>query len=224
MERFDWREDTAPIEVHEHGPRFFLGVGWMLPKKQGPLLAYRGELYGGSVTYDGALLFAPATPATGSTTYLGTTQAVQGRWRWPEVVDAVVGLEYEAWERRLSETQEETFKIVSLRLGAEHLASDRHPFTAGGGVRVMLAAREETTVPFAGRTLVIDLEPEPGSNLYLQAGYRVAPHVTLLGYWDGMRLGRSNTVTLVIPPSTTVQTWQPASDMWRLGIRVAYRW
>jgi hypothetical protein len=118
VERFDWREDTAPIEVHEHGPRFLAAVGWMQPKQEGPLFAWRGELYGGTVTYDGALLLDPSRPATGNTTYLGTTQAAQARWRWPEAVDAVAGIEYEGWERGLSSSQKETFHIVSLRLGA----------------------------------------------------------------------------------------------------------
>ena len=224
VERYDWREDTAPIVVHEHGPRFILGGGWMQPRKQGLLFAYRGELYAGSVTYEGSFLFAPTTPATGGTTYLGTTQAVQARWRWAGKADAVVGVEYETWRRRLSSTQEERFRIVSLRLGAEHVASDRHPIVGGGGVRFMLATHEEATIGYGGRTYALDLEPGPGSNPYLHAGYRVTPRVTFLGNWDGMRLGRSNTVTLGRPPGPTLQVWQPATDMWRLGIRVVYGW
>ena len=224
MERYDWREETDPIEVHEHGPRFLVGGGWMQPKEQGLLLAYRGELYAGNVTYDGSLLFAPATPVHGQTTYFGTTQALQARWRWAEQADAVVGVEYETWKRRLTSTQEETFQVVSLRLGAEHLANDRNPIAGGGGVRIMLATGEEATVAYAGTTYALVLEPGPGSNPYLHAGYRFTPHVTLLGYWDGMRLRRSNSVTLGTAPGPVLQAWQPATDMWRLGIRVAYAW
>ena len=94
LEHFDWTEDTAPIAVHEHGPRFLAAAGWMLPRKQGPLIAYRGELYGGGVTYDGALLLDPATPVSGTSNYLGTAQAAQVRWRWSSVppAPAILGI------------------------------------------------------------------------------------------------------------------------------------
>lgn len=224
VEYFDWSEDTAPIAVHEHGPRFLLGGGWALPRKQGPLVAFRGELYGGVVTYDGALLLDPTTPVSELTGYFGTTQAAQLRWRWAGTVDAVAGVEYEIWGRRLSSSQEETFRVTSLRLGGEHVASARHPFVAGGGVRFMLSAHEQTRIEYAGAAFDVDLEPVADSNPYLHLGYRVAPHLTLLGYWDGMHLGRSNTVTLVTPARATVYVWQPASDMWRLGVRAVYGW
>lgn len=224
VERFDWREEATPLEVHEHGPRFVLAGGWMQPREQGPLFAWRGELYAGNVTYDGSLLVDPSRPATGSTTYLGTTQAAQLRWRWQGTADAVAGIEYEGWQRRLSSSQEEIFHIVSLRLGAEHVASARRPFLAGGGVRVILSTHEEATFVYSGVAYELALEPGRGSNAYLHAGYRVSPHVTLLGYWDGMRLGRSTTVSLSTPSGPTIQVWQPAADMWRLGVRVAYGW
>jgi hypothetical protein len=224
VEYYDWTEDTAPIAVHEHGPRFLVAGGWMLPKKQGPLIGYRGEFYGGVVTYDGALLLDPGTPVSELTGYFGTTQAAQLRWRWAGTVDAVAGFEYEIWGRRLSSSQEETFRTWSLRLGGEHLASARHPFVAGGGVRFMLTAEEQTRVEYSGSTFDVELEPEVGSNPYLHAGYRVAPHLTLLGYWDSMHLGRSSTVTLITPQRTTIYVWQPASDMWRMGVRIVYRW
>jgi hypothetical protein len=224
VEQYDWREDTSPIVVHEHGPRLFLAGGWMLPRTQGLLVAYRGELYGGSVTYDGSFLLDPARSATGSSNYLGTTQAAQVRWRWAGTADAVVGVEYETWKRRLTTTQEETYRIMSLRLGAEHMASARHPIVAGAGVRITLATGEETTFEFSGVSYAIALEPGNGSNAYLHGGYRVAPHLTLLGYWDGMHLGTSDTIALVRPSQPTLYLWQPAVDTWRVGIRAVYGW
>ena len=224
VEHFDWTEDTAPIAVHEHGPRFLLAGGWALPRKQGPLIAYRGELYGGIVTYDGALLLDPATAVSEMTGYFGTTQTAQLRWRWAGTVDAVGGMEYEIWGRRLSSSQEETFRTWSLRLGGEHVASDRHPFVAGAGVRFMLSANEETRIEYSGAVFDVELEPEVDSNPYLHAGYRVAPHLTLLGYWDRMHLGRSNTVTLLTPGGARVSVWQPASEMRRAGVRLVYVW
>lgn len=224
VESFDWREHTTPIEVHEHGPRFSLTGGWMLPRKRGPLLAARAEVYGGSVEYDGSFQFDATKAATGHSAYLGTILAAQVRWRWAGLADAVAGIEHEAWKRQLTSTQEEKYRIVSLRLGAERVATTTSPLVAGGGVRVMLATAEDATVEFSGISYHLDLEPGRGSNPYLFAGVRVHPRVTIVGTWDGMRLGRSNTIALVRPFQPTATVWQPKTDVSRLGIRLRYGW
>ena len=91
-----------------------------------------------------------------------------------------------------------------------------------GLIERVLAAHEETRIAYAGATWDVDLECVPGSNLWLQAGYRVAPRMTLLGSWDSMHLGRSNTVTLTTPAHTIAYVRQPTSDMWRVGLRAVY--
>src|SRR5262245_11566904 len=82
VERFDWRERVSPIEVHEVGPRVAIGAGFMPRTVSGILLAYRGSIYGGNVGYDGSLLFDRTTAASGTSTYWGTTQTVELRYRW----------------------------------------------------------------------------------------------------------------------------------------------
>ena len=224
VESYAWREATTPIEVHEHGPRFSFGAGYVQPRQQGLLFAYRGELYGGKVDYNGSFQFDATQAASGASVYLGTTQAAQARWRWPATADAVLGLEYEAWTRHLTTTQEENYRTVSLRLGVERVASATSRVVAGGGMRFLLATGEDATIEEAGITYALGLEPGRDSNPFLHAGYRVMPHVTLLGTWDGMRFGRSNEVVLFKRGKPRAVVSQPPSDATRLGVRVVYGW
>ncbi len=224
VESFDWREHTTPITVRENGPRFSFALGYLQPRERGPLFALRGELYGGNVDYDGSFQFDVTTAATGASTYLGTTFGGQARWRWPEAADAVAGIEYESWSRRLSRTQEEKYRTVSLRIGVERVASGASPIVAGIGMRFLLATGEDATIEDAGVTYQLGLEPGRGSNPYVHAGTRILPHVTLLGFWDGMSLGRSNQITLLKRGRPVAYVRQPESDLSRVGVRVVYGW
>jgi hypothetical protein len=222
VERFSWREDVSPIEVRELGPRVGLGVGFVQRRLRGVLFAYRGSLYGGGVHYDGSLQADPSQPAQGTSVYLGTVQAAELRHRWPDVVDAVAGLEADVWSRRLSDTQREDYWILSGRLGVHRPATPSSPIVAGGGVRWLLATREHTNIPEGGVVHHLTLAPGLGRNPYLYLGCRVAPRVTALTYWDGMRLGRSSDVVLAGGGPTQTIVFQPATDVDVLGVRVAY--
>lgn len=224
IEHYDWREHTTPIVVHEHGARFSFAAGILQPKQQGLLFAYRGVIYGGNVDYNGSFQFDATRAASGGATYLGTTQGAQARWRWPGSADALLGLEYETWNRQLSTTQEETYRTVSLRLGVEHLASATSRVVLGGGMRYLLATGEDATIEEAGITYALGLRPGRGSNPFVRAGYRVMSHVTVLGDWDGMNLGRSNTIVLLKRGKPRASVSQPNTDVTRLGVRVAYGW
>lgn len=224
VESYDWREHTTPIVVHEHGPRFSFAAGFLQPKQQGLLFAWRGELYGGNVDYNGSFQFDATKAASGGATYLGTAQRAEARWRWPATADAALGLEYETWQRKLSASQEETYRTISLRLGVEHDASVASRFVAGGGIRFLLATGEDATIEEAGVRYALGLKPGRGSNPFLHAGYRVIPHVTVLAYWDGMSLGRSNTIVLLKRGKPRASVSQPDTDVTRLGMRIAYGW
>jgi hypothetical protein len=222
VERFSWREDLSPIEVRELGPRVGLGVGFVQRRLRGILFGYRGSLYGGGVRYDGSLQIDPSQPAQGTSVYLGTTQAAELRYRWPEVVDAVAGLEVDVWSRRLSDTQREGYRILSGRLGVNRPATGPSPIVAGGGVRWLLATREHTSIPEGGVVHHLTLAPGLGRNPYLYLGCRVTPRVTALAYWDGMRLGRSGEIVLSGGGPTQTIVYQPATDVNVLGVRAVY--
>jgi hypothetical protein len=221
VERFDWREYTSPIQVRETGPRFAGGVGFSQPRKSGPLLAYRGRVYFGNVDYNGSFLFDTAQPAQGVSTYLGTAQAGELRYRWPAMLDAVAGLDYETWRRRLSASQSEEYRLLSLRLGAERLPGAASPWTASGGIRFLLGTGEIATTPIGNAVYRLSLSPGRGTSPFMSLGRRVGPRVILVGYWDSVRLGPSNQVA--IGGSGTLMAYQPKSDMNLLGLRVVYR-
>ena len=224
IERFDWREHTAPIEVHETGPQFALGAEFVLPRASGFLFEYHGRLYGGSVDYNGSFQFDATQAVSGASAYLGTTQGAELRYRWPGAVDAYVGLDLDVWRRKLSATQQETYRIGSALLGAERLATATSPFVAGAGMRLLLATGESATIEDAGFRYDLSLVPGFGASPVLHAGYRVRPQVTLLAYWDGMRLGRSNRITLIKRGRPVAVVSQPATDLSRIGLRVVYGW
>jgi hypothetical protein len=104
----------------------------------------------------------------------------------------------------------------------ERTATRSSPIVAGGGLRCVMATREHTTIPVAGVVHHLTLSPGLGLNPYLHVGCRVAPRVTALAYWDGMRLGRSSEIVLRGGGPTQTIVFQPATDMDVIGVRVAY--
>jgi hypothetical protein len=222
VEHLSWHEDVSPIEVRERGTRGVIGVGFAQRRPRGALLAYRGSAYGGGADYRGSLLFDRTTPAQSTSVHLGTVHSVELRNRWPEAVDAVVGLEFELWRRRFSQTQREDYRVLSGRLGIEKPATPSRRIVAGGGLRWMLAASERATFTEAGVTYRVALSPGLGWNPYLRLGHRLTPRVTALAYWDGMRLGRSPEVALSLGGTTQARVYQPESDVNVLGVRVRY--
>ena len=224
VEYFGWREHTSPIEVKETGPRFGFGVGFVQPRERGLLFAYHGRVYGGSVHYSGSFQFDETRAASGTSVYLGTTQGVELRYRWPAAVDALAGFDFDVWRRSLSATQKEVYRIGSARFGVERPATDSSPLSAGAGMRCLVATSESATVEDAGFRYDLSLTPGLGASPFAHAGYRVAPRVTLLAYWDGMRLGRSNRVVLIRRRRPVATVSQPSSAVNTFGLGVSYRW
>jgi hypothetical protein len=223
VERFTWHEHTAPIEVRENGPRYAVGASFVQPRTSGPLFAARASVWGGNVDYTGSFQFDATKAASGASTYVGGTVAGELRYRWP-VLDATGAIQLDRWRRRLSASQREDYTITSLRLGLEHNASDGHPFLAGGGFAFTLDTSERATLEEAGVPYELSFSPGLGSHPYAHAGYRVGPRVTVLAYWDGMTMGRSNSIVLLKRGRPQAIVSQPPTDMTTLGLRMVYGW
>jgi hypothetical protein len=195
--------------VRETGPRFALGLGFDQPKQRGVLFAYHGRVYVGNVSYNGSFQFDSTKAAHGSSTYLGTTQGAELRYRWPQTIDALAGLDVDWWRRRLSTSQSEDYRIVSVRLG---------------GMRLLVSTDEDATITDAGVTYALSLSPGLGANPFVHGGYRITPDVQVFAYWDGMQLGRSNQIVLIRRGRPQAIIDQPATDMDVVGVRVVYGW
>jgi len=218
LEAFRWREHTDPINVKESGPRVAFGAGYSMPQTSGPLFTVFGRFYTGSVDYNGALLTSPGTPATGTTKYLGGTEGGSLRYRWPNAIDAVFGLEFDQWRRELTPDQHEFYRFTSIRLGIERLATLMSPWIAGGGLRFLVSSNEDATFTDSGGVTEVTLKPGLGTNAYAHFGLRFSTHFTVLGYWDAMRLEESDPV----PITSNEVVFQPKSDMDLYGVRLIY--
>jgi hypothetical protein len=223
IERFTWREHTSPLEVRENGPRFSGRVAYALPVTKGPLLGAALGIYGGGVRYQGSFQFDSTTAARGTSEYLGTRVTGEARWRWPRL-DAVVGYDYDSWQRRLSVRQKENYRVGSGRLGLEHLASAKDPFEAAVGLRRLLSTGEDASVVFEDVAYALHLEPGLGTTFYGRLGAHVAPHAFAVATVDGMHLGRSNFIELRKRGKPQAKVYQPQSDLDLVGVRLEVRW
>jgi hypothetical protein len=225
IEYFEWTEDVSPIKVKESGALFALGLDWTQQKDRGFLGAYRGRAYFGDVNYDGALLFSPTTPVTGSTSYLGMSNEAQLRYRFDRTrgyhVDVVGALGYDFWERKLSESQKEDYQVVFARLGFETNPSGSRGWLFGAGVKYPLWIEEDANLSDQGYDQNPKLKPARGASAYGQIGYRFQRHLAVTAYLDGYNFGESDPI-YVTKSGQQFAFLQPASVMYNVGIRLQY--
>jgi len=217
-EHFAWSEDTSPFRVKESGLRFALGLDLTQQKAIGLRFAYRGKLYAGEVGYNGAYLFAQTVPARGNAVYTGTRQQGQARYTLGPGLDALGALEIDLWRRRLGTTQTEDYRVISVRLGAEHGATELERWRLGAGLKVPIWAREDAHLTRLGFDQNPILEPGRVVSPYLELGYRVSPRWTIAGYWDGFQFSRSNRESLTRDGVEQGFLFQPASDLRNIGL------
>src|SRR6185295_12577944 len=137
-------------------------------------------------------------------------------------LDAVAGLDLDVWHRRLGTSQVEDYRIVSVRFGAEHAPTEQAPWMAGAGLKHTLATHENAHLTVLGFDQNPPLQPGSSTTPYLELGYSFARHWSLVGSIDGFDFGRSNQVVLS-QGSTRSITYQPATTMRLVGLRLEYR-
>lgn len=226
VEYFQWNEDTDPIEVKESGALLALGLDWTQRKDQGWLFGYRGRAYFGDVDYDGALLFSPSTPASGTTSYLGMSNEGQVRYRWPTRTrgysfDLLGSVGYDFWERELDPSQQEDFQVIFLRLGVEINPTGNKGWMFGVGVKYPVWTEEDAHFTDFGYEQNPKLEPGLGASAFAQLGYRFQPHLAVIAYLDGYNFGESDPVN-VTQGAITDTFVQPASEQYNVGVRLLY--
>jgi len=217
-----WTEDTAP-EVRERGALLVVTGGYTQRRDRGPLFAWRGTLYGGSVEYDGSTLFPPVRSVHGTTDYGGTSQEAQLRYRIPTRgawIDLVASGGIDVWRRQLSASQKEDYLVGFIRVGLELDRADRG-FIAGGGIKQPFQVHEQAYLDGMSPN-PITLRPGNETSFYLMLGYQFDPHWRVSGTFDSFRFSESPTAGAVVPGFGAGQFFQPASTLYRLGARVEY--
>jgi hypothetical protein len=223
-EYFSWVEDTSP-EVRETGGLLAAALEFNQPRADGLLFGYRGRLYAGSVMYEGSELFPPRRPVTGTTEYAGTSQEVQGRYRFLvgdlRPLDLVAGAGVDLWQRKLSAIQKEDFVIGYARLGLE-LEPDRRGWIAGGGLKFPFYTWEDAHLDEIGFGSNPVLRPGKAVSPYAHLGYRFDGPFAILVYVDTFRFTRSRAERVTHATQGVVDVLQPASTRVNVGFRVVF--
>jgi hypothetical protein len=221
VERFRWAENTQP-GVTETGPRFGIGAGWTQDRDSGWLLGWRGELYGGSVEYNGAELFPPNRPVKGTTEYTGFITELQGMYRPGGGNAALVsGLGFDYWNRQLTDVQKEEWYVVFARLGAElgNRARRGSGLFAAGGVKYPLYIVEDAHLNDIGFDTNPKLRPGRAPSLYAEVGYRFTGQWTVTGYYDSYRFRESPAESTSVGGAPFL-VFQPESRADSYGVRL----
>lgn len=221
IERFRWAEETRP-SVTETGPRYGIGVGWTQDRETGWLAAWRGELYGGSVEYNGAELFPPNNPIRGTTEYTGAITELQGIYRSLSGNAALIaGLGFDYWNRQLTDVQREEWYVTFARLGVELGNRTRRSggFFAGGGVKYPLYIVEDAHFTDIGFDSNPKLHPGRAPSLYAEIGYRFGGQWTLTGYYDSYRFRESPAENTSVGGARFI-VFQPQSSVDTYGLRL----
>ena len=224
VEYFDWRESTSP-SVQETGPLALGGLIWMQNQERGLLLGYRGEIYAGSVNYNGAT-FAGA-PLQSTTDYLGILNEGQVRFRipaWPtEHVDVMLSVGADLWRRELSSDQKEDWAVFYARFGVELGPSPgKAGWIGSAGVKYPFYVYENAHLTDIGFDQNPTLNPGGSWSGYASFGYRFGGHWSVVGFYDSYRFQQSPSVQVSVDGVPVGSVFQPKSSLDVVGVTVLY--
>jgi hypothetical protein len=222
-----WRETGVP-EVKETGPVYTLGLAYTQNREAGALFAYRGRIWGGTVNYNGAALFG-GTPMEGDTNYAGIGNELQIRWRRPGKaggnLDGVLGAGLDVWRRSLTSVQQEDYAVGHLRIGVESGTDESSRWTVALGLKLPVWTYENAHLDRIGFDSNPILHPGREMSPYGSLGYRWSEKLQIVGYYDGFRLGKSETVHAneIAAGLGSMTLFQPATTLSVYGLRLEYR-
>jgi hypothetical protein len=220
LEHFRWKEDVSP-RVTETGPMLGVGVRWRQERPAGLGFGFESRVYGGSVDYDGSLLFS-GTPITGTTEYGGWRNELQAIYRFTgSPAELVLGAGYDYWNRQLTPDQHEEYNVGYVRFGVQVDQRAPRGWFGGGGIKYPFFVDENAHFPEIGFVPNTHLRPQGQGSVYAELGYRFDPRWSLAGYYESYRFGESDPV-LVTDGATTEAFFQPRSSLDSFGVRLRY--
>ena len=221
FENFRWEESTSPA-VKESGLRWALDLTWAQSRAPGLSAGYNLKFYNGKVDYTGATLFG-GLPASNETQYRGLVNEVQAWYRMPNMLDFMLALGWDHWDRRIrSTTQEETWNVLYAKLGLAYNLGTKQGFIGTAGVKYPAWTREDAHFDVLGATNNPRVRPGRDISLYATAGYRFNAAWDVIAYYDSYRFKQSNTVAVAFPDGSTGFFFQPESKMDVFGMKVQY--
>jgi hypothetical protein len=223
-EFFTWKEynDSGSQLLKESGPISAIGSSVRSDIARSLVLKGKGELFGGTVNYDGQT--QSGTPVETDTNYAGLE--VEGNLGWKFMVteksslEPFAGLGYRWWQRDLQDTvsasgYKETWWSFYARLGihGDHTFSEQVKAFAEAGLKIPLKNKNKVDLSGIGLSTVT-VEPGNKASVFAEAGLKWTRFKTSL-FYEGMRFSKSDPVTV-----SNVRVWQPESKADTFGISV----
>ena len=223
-ESFTWKEydNSGSQLLKESGLISAMGASVRSDIAEFLVLRGRGELFGGSVNYDGQT--QTGTPVETDTNYAGFK--IEGNLGWKFKVseksslEPFAGLGFRWWQRDIQDTlyaagYEETWWSFYGRFGiyGKHTFSGQLKAFAEAGVRQPVSNRNKVDLSVIGLSTVT-VEPGNKASVFAEAGLKWTRFKASL-FYEGMRFSKSAPVTV-----NNVQVWQPESRADIFGISV----
>jgi hypothetical protein len=224
-ESFTWKEfnDSGARLLKESGPIYGVGLSVKSDDIYKLLtLKAKGELFGGSVDYDGQT--QAGTPVKTDTDYLGFKIETDGGWKFilkeKSSLEPFAGLGFRWWIRDLKSTSsaigyEEKWWSFYARLGihGDHIFSNQLKAFVNAGVKLPIHNENKADLRVIGLSTVT-LEPGKEASVFAELGLKWKMLKASVFYED-MRFSKSDIVRI-----GSAQVWQPESKADIFGLNV----
>ncbi len=237
VERFSWGEFNGGGKIlDESGPRYVLGLNWLMNGQSGLLFGYNGKVYSNDITYNGRT--STGSSFTTTTNYQGMLNEVLMHYRLDSGIkpdetdrhylDLVTGLGLDYWIRDIKGNSgvagyKETYSIGVLRVGVAMLPV-KSGMEVAAGFKYPFYTNEKVGFKSAG--LADDdltVSPKPDVSYYGSIGWRFNNPLSVTFDFDSYRFNKSDPVSYTIGGVTAASpVEQPESRMEVYTIKVGY--
>ncbi|TBR20602.1 MAG: hypothetical protein EPO63_09575 [Candidatus Nitrosotenuis sp.] len=236
VERYSWGEYSGGGKLlDESGPRFALGLEWLMEGRSGLLFGYNGRLYYNDVTYNGR--DSNGTAFSTTTNYQGMLNEGVLHYRVdadikPEdtdrhYLDLVAGLGLDYWVRDIKGDgvvtgYKETYTIGFLRAGLAMLPV-KSGLEVAAGLKYPLYLNEKAGFQSAGLADAdLVLTPKPDVSYYGSLGWRFNNGLSVTFDFDSYRFKESDPVSYTLGGVAAGSKVQPESRMEVYTFKVGY--
>ncbi len=237
VERFSWGEYSGGSKLlDESGPRYALGLTWLMEGQSGLLCGYNGKFYFNDVTYNGR--DSNGAALSSNTGYQGMLNEGVLHYRVESDIkpdetdrhylDLVTGLGLDYWVRDIKGSggisgYKETYMIGFLRAGLVMLPV-KNGLEVAAGFKYPLYLNEKAGFQSAGLADAdLVLTPKPDLSYYGSIGWRFENAVSVTFDFDSYRFKESDPVSYTVGGVAAANPMvQPESRMEVYTLKVGY--